>query len=256
MIDLSYITVHTIFIFIIIFTRVTAIIIALPGISEMYIPAKIRFILSFFISIILVPSKMDLFPTTPVNIIYITTLICGELIVGIFIGLSIKILLNTMSIVGNIVSTQSGLGAAMLFDPNQGAQSAIIGNFLSMIAITLFFITDMHHIFIAGLHQTYELFIPGRYLEIGDMAETIIKIAAKSFEIAVKLSSPIIVVTILLMCSAGILSKLMPAIQIFFIVNPAQIIVSFIILMLTLSVTFNWYLDFVNSSMENLILWE
>jgi flagellar biosynthetic protein FliR len=254
MLDLSYITSQTIFGFLLIGCRVGAILMTLPGIGEMYVTARTRLIIALVISFLLTPIIAPFIPTLPKTILGLFVNLFQEIWVGVFLGSIVRILFTVMSTAGLIIATQSGLGSAMLFDPNQGTQGAIIGNFLGGLAVTLIFITDMHHIFINGIKESYTLFNPTQGLMHGDLAESMIQIVSKSFEIAIKISAPQIIVGLLIMIAAGVLSRLMPSIQIFFILAPAQILISFFILMVTFTAGFSWYMDNIAEIIHNFLI--
>ncbi|MDH8131888.1 flagellar biosynthetic protein FliR, partial [Klebsiella pneumoniae] len=70
-----------------------------------------------------------------------------------------------------------GLGFVTTIDPTQGQQGALIGNFLTMLGLTLLFATDMHHLVIAALSESYNAFSPGELMSSGDVAA----LATKAF---------------------------------------------------------------------------
>ena len=67
-----------------------------------------------------------------------------------------------MQIAGSVVAQQMGLGFVTAVDPTQGQQGMIVGNFLGVLGVTLIFATDLHHLVIAALNDSYTLFQPGR----------------------------------------------------------------------------------------------
>src|SRR6266852_1750295 len=63
-----------------------------------------------------------------------------------------------------------GLGFVTAVDPTQGQQGLLIGNFLTMLGITLLFATDSHYLVIAALNDSYAIFSPGETMASGDVA--------------------------------------------------------------------------------------
>jgi flagellar biosynthetic protein FliR len=225
-----------------VFIRVSACLYLAPGFGEMYIPVRIKLLISLTISLVLVPVIKNI-PIQPANVFDLVLLIIHEMFVGLFIGSVARIMINTMNMVGGIFATQTGLGAAMLFDPAQGTQSYLVANFLGIIALLMIFATNTHHLFILGLIDSYEVFKPHESLIILDFTEVIINTIAYSFLVAIKIASPQIVVSIMFFLAGGILSRLMPSMQIFFVMAPAQIMIGFYILMVTLSASMLFFAE-------------
>jgi flagellar biosynthesis protein FliR len=251
---LELITVNTIFTISVVFSRLGAMIMTLPGIGETYVAVRSRLLFSLTASIVITPLVSRAIPEIPSSISQLFIILVIEILVGVFIGSICKIFIQSMQIAGTIISTQSALGAALLFDPNQGAQGAIIGNFLTIMAVTLFFSTGLHHVLIQGIVQSYDTFVPGNFLIAGDLLEVAARTLSSSFVIAFKIASPTIVVGFMIMIGAGILSRLMPGMQVFFILTPAQIILVFMILSSTLAVSITWYMNKLNISLQDLLL--
>ncbi len=158
-----------------------------------------------------------------------------EVIVGLMIGLTARIYFFALDVVGNLIGMQSGLSAASFFDPNQHGQVAIFSTFLNLVAIASFLASDVHHILIKGILDSYKKFNIGEMINIGDVANIFSQSVNNSFVLALKISSPFLVSNIAIHVGSGVLSRLMPNLQVFFILTPVQIAVTFGILAIALS---------------------
>ena len=248
---LESVTISALFSLLLIFCRIGSCIMVLPGFKELYVPVRSRLLFSLAISFLLMPTLRSSLPAFPHSALVLAMLMLGEIIVGIFIGSVTTILVTAMDTLGLIVATQSGLGSALLFDPNQGTQGAIVGNFVGMMIVTLFFITDMHYVLLRGLQESYQIFLPGHIPDTGDMSSVITRIVGQTFEVSLKLAAPQIVIGLLIFLGGGILSRLMPAMQIFFLLMPIQILISFFIITITLSTGMLWYLGFFEDTLTD-----
>ena len=148
---------------------------------------------------------------------------------------------------------QSGLGAASFFDPAQRAQVAIFGSFLFLAATAAIFITDTHFLFISGVIESYTRFPPGEMLNIQDVSKFVTHVINDSFILAFKMSSPFLVVSIAILVGSGILSRLMPNLQVFFVVTPAQILVMFCILYIVIIAIMEKIVEIIASTMQLVI---
>jgi flagellar biosynthetic protein FliR len=96
-------------------------------------------------------------------------------------------------------------------------------------AVVLLFVTDLHHLMLRGLIGSYELFPAGASMPIGDFAQVMTKVVASSFTIGVQLAAPFIIVALILMVGLGLIARMMPQIQIFFIAQPIQLALGILI---------------------------
>ena len=151
----------------------------------------------------------------------------------------------SLQIAGSVVAQQMGLGFVTAVDPSQGQQGAIVGNFLGVLGITLIFTTDMHHMVIAALNDSYLIFKPGEPPLLGDVASILTTTVSGAFRIGIQLSAPFLVFGLLFNLGLGILSRLMPQMQVFFIGLPLSILVGFLILLLVLGAMMMTFLNYV-----------
>lgn len=245
---------ETVFDFFLIFCRMGAVFMLMPGVGEVYVAPRIRLAFALSVSFILMPAMAPNFPAPSPDIMRTTIMILGELITGIFIGMLARIIQSTLHIAGMIIAFQSSLASAILFDTTQGTQGSVLGTFMTLLGITIFFTSNLHHVFIMGLFNSYQVFIPGQFPPIGEMAEVAPTMLSESFRIAIEISAPVAVIGVLLYLAAGLMSRLMPQMQVFFILVPVQILGSFYLLALTLSAAMIWYLEHFEKALNELFV--
>lgn len=250
---LEDITTASLFAFFLVFCRLAAGIMLLPGFSESYISPKARLVIALGVALVITPMTKQYLPPMPSSMFELIIIVSGEIIVGLFIGAVIKIILSSMHVAGMVISYQSGLAAATLFDPNQQTQGSIIGVFLTTLAVFLIFATNLHHIFLMGLIDSYKIFSPIQPMPIGGFSELISKTVAGSFLMGVKIAAPQIVIGLVLYLGAGIMARLMPQMQVFFVMMPVQIALGFFILMISLSAGMLWFMEYYREVLTNFV---
>jgi flagellar biosynthetic protein FliR len=214
-----------------VFCRVGSALLLLPALSEIYVPMQVRLLFGILLSI-------NITPQLPIDVeqllaseLGLFLYLAAELTVGLTIGLICNIALAALHTLGGIIAMQSGLGAASLFDANQGSQSTVFGAFLSISAIVVMLSLDIHAAMFQALSESYESLPIGAWANYYDqLIDGVIKTVNTAFNTAVKMSAPFIVVISLLFLAAGVLSRLMPQLQIFFVMLPVQILISFLLL--------------------------
>lgn len=250
MLDLPTFTVQTGYGILLILCRIGSMYMLMPALGELYISQHIRMAFALLISYALYPLLIDKIPPLPQATSGLSFLVMVEILIGLFFGMVIRMLLSAAHIAGLIIATVSGLAAASLFDSNQGGQTSIFGNLLSMISILLLVLGNAHHLVIQGLFQSYQFFVPGSMPSLHDMTYTIISIVTFVFLIGMKIAAPHLIVSFILNIGGGLLARLMPTIQIFFILIPVQIYISIFVLIATISSCMIWYHHHIISTLQ------
>ncbi len=222
--------------YILIFMRVGAIFMLMPGFSASYVNIQVRLILALAVTLILQPLLYSELPAEPQDFATFFGYVLAEITTGIFLGMVMQILFFALNFAGSIASQAIGFSNAQIFDPAFQTQTMIIETFLSIIAVTFIFITDIHHLMIKAIVDSYQLFIPGKVLPWGDMAQHITQTIDKSFSFGFKLGSPFIAFTIIFYSGMGLVSRLMPQLNIFFLSLPLQIYLGLGVLFITVPI--------------------
>jgi flagellar biosynthetic protein FliR len=221
--------------FILIFCRLGAAMMTLPGIGENSITPRARLAIALLTAALTVPVLGPLLPPLPAQPFHLAFLVVSEIGFGLALGLVARLTVSAMHIAGSIVAMQAGLAAAMFFDPNQGSQSALVSSALVFLGVALIFVTDLHLLAIRAAYDSYTLFPPAQAPAFGDFARVATDLVATSFALGLKLAGPFIVYGIVFNVALGLLNRLMPTLQIFFIMQAPQIAFAFLLLGLALT---------------------
>ena len=230
---LPILTSHDVFALFLIFVRVGAALMLMPGFSEPYIFSRSRLLFALILSLVIAGPVTPYLPELPQNVGQLALLIGKEALLGLFLGGATRIMFATLHIAGSTIAVQSGLATASVFDPAQSTQGTLPGNFLTTVAMVLLFVTDGHHMLLRGLVESYDHLGAGKELPIGDMAAFITRIVQKAFDLGVQIAAPLLLVGLLTNLAMGVLNRLMPTFQVFFIALPLQLLLAFATLMLS-----------------------
>lgn len=238
--------------FLLTFARVGTMVMLLPGVGELNLPSRVRLALALVLTAILLPSHQNAY-TVDLNAIGpVLVMLFQEMIVGAVLGLTARLAVSALQIAGSVVAQQLGLGFVTAVDPTQNQQGMLVGNFLTVVGVTLIFATDMHHLVIAGLNDSYTIFAPGEMPIVGDVAQHITGVIATAFRIGIQLSAPFLVFGLLFNLGLGVLSRLMPQMQVFFVGMPLSILLGFIILLLVVGAMMMTFTDYVEAVLRQL----
>lgn len=239
--------------FMLVFARVGTMIMLLPGIGEMTVPARIRLAIALILTAILVPLHRAAY-TIDLNALGpILVMLFQELIIGAVLGLTARLAISALQVAGSVIAQQLGLGFVTAVDPTQNEQGALVGNFLTMLGVTLIFTTDLHHMIIAALNDSYRLFAPGEMPITGDVAHLFTRIISTAFRIGIQLSAPFLVFGLLFNLGLGVLSRLMPQMQVFFIGLPLSILLGFLLLLLVVGAMMGIFVGYMENVISELV---
>lgn len=230
-----------VFAFILTFVRLGTAIMIMPGVGDSFVSARIRLLIALSLSFVLFPIVMPFMPQVP-GTAQLLSLIIMEFVVGLFYGTVARIFMTAMDTAGMVISLQSGLANAQLFNPSLASQGSLIGAFLSVTGVVLLFATNLHHLLFMGLVESYDFFPVGAIPDTGSMAELMARAVSSAFSVGVKIGGPFIVIILLLYVGMGVLARVMPQIQVFLLALPLQILLSLLTLMLMMSAGFMFWL--------------
>jgi flagellar biosynthetic protein FliR len=140
----------------------------------------------------------------------------------------------------------------MTVDPSMGGQQASIGNFLTLLGIALIFAADLHHLAIGAIRSSYTLLPPAGMPDPSDAAALAIRAVGRGFALAVQISAPFIVFGILFNLGLGVLSRLMPQFQIFFLAMPATILIGMLVMLAVLAVMMGVFVESLGAFMADM----
>lgn len=236
-----------------IFCRVGSALMVLPGFGEAYVPPRIRLLLALVFSVLLVPMLQSSMPPLPGSPLALFIIMLGEILVGIFMGLIARTVLMVLHVSGSIIASQSSLAVAAMFDPSTGTQSPVVSNMLTLAAVLLFFTLDLHHLVLAALVQSYDVFAPGGMPSVQDMNILHLRLVADSFALGVALAGPHIVFSLLFYLAGGLMTRLMPNFQVFFVMMSPQILIAFFLLMALSSTMLGYFANFMQEQYMNFV---
>ncbi|HXQ84698.1 MAG TPA: flagellar biosynthetic protein FliR [Xanthobacteraceae bacterium] len=238
--------------YLLVFARTGTMVMLLPGLGEQNISARMRLTIALILAAVLLPLHRSAYDIDPSALGPAIVMLMEEIMIGAVLGLTARLTISALEVAGSVIAQQLGLGFVTAIDPTQGEQGVLVGNFLTMLAITLFFATDMHHLVIAALNDSYSLFEPGEVPATGDVAALMTKTVSGAFRIGIQLSAPFLVFGLLFNLGLGVLSRLMPQMQVFFVALPLSIMIGLLFLLLVIGSMMGLFLDYAGGVLHDL----
>jgi flagellar biosynthetic protein FliR len=238
--------------YLLVFARVGTMVMLLPGLGEIAVPVRIRLTVALILAAVLFPLHRAAYQVDLRSLSSLVTMLMQEILIGAVLGIAARLAISALQLTGTIVAQQLGLGFVTTIDPTIGQQGVILGNFLAMLGIVLVFATDTHYLVIAALNDSYTIFAPGEVPATGDMAALASRTVAGAFRVGVQLSAPFLIFGILFNVGLGVLSRLMPQMQVFFVGVPLSILLGFLILIVVLGAMMWGFLDYLQSVLRDI----
>ena len=221
--------------FFLVFARIGTTFVLLPGFSVSYVSPRMRVLMALAVSLVVTPVVAGKLPGLPATPAELALMLLAEMTVGAFFGLMARFLVAALQVTGTIVSLVSSMANAFIQDPLADQQSSVIAGFLSTLGVLLLFVTDLHHLMLRAVVDSYSLFTPGESLLMGDMTQMVARRVADAFALGLQLASPLVVTGFAYYLGLGLLTRLMPQMPVFFVGLPIQVTIQISVLALALS---------------------
>jgi flagellar biosynthetic protein FliR len=226
-----------------IFLRVGAVVMLIPGIGEGFVPPRIRLGLALLLSLCLAPVAQPALGALPQTAGELGGAAIKELVIGLMLGALMRMMLSALAVGGEIISLQTTLAFAQTSNPFQAQPGAAVTTFMTMLGTTLIFASNLHHMFIAAIVRSYTLFAPARHVLVQDAATVAVRTAASCFSLGLQLAAPVIVFSLVFQIATGLVGRVMPQFQIFFASTPLTLLLGLSIFALGLGGGMLMWLD-------------
>ncbi|MEE8455597.1 MAG: flagellar biosynthetic protein FliR [Limibaculum sp.] len=230
------------FTILLVFVRVGAAMMILPGYGEPYIFPRLRLLLALMTSVVVAPVLSETLPAMPESAAMLFLIILGEVLIGVFLGTLSRLFLAALTTAGMLIAYMSTMANALTLDPTAAQQGSIAGSFLSIVALLTIVTLNLHHLMLMAVVDSYQLFIPGQVPPVGDFSDLMARTVAKTFLLSFQIAAPFVVVGLIFFLGVGLLGRLMPQMQVFFVAMPLQIMVGIAVLFIALPAIVRWFI--------------
>ena len=207
-----------------VFTRVGALVMLMPGVGEAAIPSRIRLALALVLALVMYSVVRAGLPPVPDTLAALVGHMGIELAVGLGLGALLRLFLGALAVAGEIISLQTTLAFSQTTNPLQAQPTASVSAFLAILGVTLVFVTDLHQLFIGAVAHSYALFPAGRAPNVQDMAGLAVKTFAQTFALGLQLATPVVVFALVFNVALGLVARIMPQFQVFFAAAPLTLL--------------------------------
>ncbi|PCI42492.1 MAG: flagellar biosynthetic protein FliR [Rhodospirillaceae bacterium] len=241
------------FAFLLVFSRIGAAFSMLPGFSSRQVTMKARLIFAVAVSFLMTPLLMEFLPSEPASVSVLVLLIMSEILIGLFLGIIPRVFMAALQTTGTLVAMLASLSNMFAMDNVSEQQSSVLAGYLSIIGLTLVFVTNTHHLMLQAVVDSYALFIPAQGPMIADMTDYLAHRVSDSFRLGLQMSSPMLLAGLAYYLGIGIMGRLMPQLPIFFFGMPIQISLQIYLFAISLTTVMMVFMQYFTEGIYNLI---
>ncbi len=224
---------NQVFVFMLLFARLSGLFAFFPFFSHMTIPISIKTALTLFMVIFLFPLVPPLHVTP--TLLSLSLAVTGELLIGFVAGLFLTIVLSVLQMAGMQISNVMGFTMASVIDPQTSTSIPLVSQFLSLIGLMVVLAFNGHHQMLLFISDSLQVIPLGSFYPQTNIISYLAKAVTNMFAYGFILSFPIIAISLLLDLVFGMLMKTMPQFNLLVVGFPIKIVASFIVLVAILS---------------------
>jgi flagellar biosynthetic protein FliR len=213
-------------------TRILAMIASSPVLGNKQVPARVKIGLSVLIALIVAPA-MGPMPAVPVGSPQGLLIIVQQIVIGVAMGFSIRLIFTAVDMAGELIGLQMGLGFATYYDPVNASQTPVVAQWLGMIAALAFLALNGHLYMLSALAESF------RTLPVGETmtaqgALGVVSWGGSIFAYALQISLPILAALLITNVALGILTRAAPQLNLFAVGFPITLTIGFVVLALSI----------------------
>jgi len=215
-----------------IFLRISGMIFTAPIFSSMNFPVIAKLFLSLIITYIVFFMIGEYDFSYDKGLIFLGMTGVKEVITGMIIGFVMQFVFYAINYAGMLIGFDLGLGMAMAFDPTTEVSTNLLGQVLNIFALLVFILVNGHQYIVRAIGFSFEVVPLGEYVIKEDVINTLVLYSGSIFILAVKMAAPIIVSFFLLHIASGIMARVNPQMNVFFVIHPLKMGMGFALISL------------------------
>lgn len=215
------------------FCRILALIAASPFFGTRGVPNTIKIGLAFVLTVVVAPVLGPMPAVQPASA-YGLFILAQQIMIGVAMGLAIRVVFSAIEMAGHIMGLQMGLGFATFFDPQNSTQIPVMGQFIGLIAMLLFVATDGHLMVVSALVESFSVLPIGLHPFSSQGWHTLALWGSEVFRAGVLISLPVVAVLMMTNIALAVLTRAAPQLNIFVVGFPLTLAVGFIVISIAL----------------------
>ncbi|MSP00095.1 MAG: type III secretion protein [Acetobacteraceae bacterium] len=203
--------------------RIGATFALMPGLGEATVPMVVKAGMILTLTVLLLPVIEPALPPRPVTELALALLVLTEMANGLWFGWLARVLTASLPMAGQLIADYTGLSNVLLPSPELGAQTSVVARLYEVAVPALILSSGLYMLPLSALVGFYGLIPPGTLAWVPDSTETTVAVVAGSFLLALRLAAPFLLAAVAWNVAIGLIARLVPRLQVFFVALPGQI---------------------------------
>ncbi len=218
---------HALLFFMLIMTRWLTMTITIPFLGGQLVPSPVRVGLAALLSALCFSLLVDKQNFTDQSILFTVLLFVKEALIGFFMGFFASLIFYVYELIGEFLDISRAASMSRLLVPELKHQSSAMGVLLFQLSLVIFIGFGFHREVIAVAFDSFTTF-PVLTLEANlftaDFLPHAVMIVAELFSSALCFALPVIVVCFLIDLAFGLMNRVAPQINAYFLSLPAKML--------------------------------
>ncbi|HEX2993785.1 MAG TPA: flagellar biosynthetic protein FliR [Anaerolineales bacterium] len=235
------------------FTRIMAIMIHVPVLGGQNIPSQVRIGLGFALAMVLIPWQPLPVDAESMGMVAYAVAIGKEILIGTLIGYAADLAFGAIQIAGAAMGIGSGFESSRIFNPAMGEGGSAFDQIFVMTAMMIFLVINGHHLVLIAIQKTFEVIPLNGPLPFGNM-ESVMLATSAFIAAGIHLALPVMTALLLADLTLGLLARVAPQVQVYFLGLPIKVVVSLLAMSMTFAVMFPSLSALFRTMAENMLL--
>jgi flagellar biosynthesis protein FliR len=223
--DYSAIRLHDLYVFVLLFARVSGLMVAAPILGNRSIPRPVKAGLALIFSLAVLPMTAPKVGAIPDHLYLLAGQVLGDVIFGLSLGYLARLLFSAIEMAGYFVDTQMGFGMVNLYDPFAEQQTSVLSVFQYQLALTVYLLSNGHLLLLGALAESFNVLLPGGVSLNAGFGMTAVPMLQLMFALGFRLALPAAGVLFVVDFAFGLIARLVPQVNVFIVGVPAKIII-------------------------------
>lgn len=241
---------HQLVAFILVLARVAPLFVLAPLFSSRLVPTRVRGIIAVALAIGLSPvlAQGRHLPTDGIDIAF---LVGKEMLVGLAFAFTLSALFAAITVAGTFLDTSIGFSFGSIVDPINGTQSSVLQQAYSLVALMVFIAINGDSWVVQGFAKTYDLVPLDRNPNLGALVAGVDTAFVQIFSAAIQVAGPVLLALILTDAAFGLVSRVVPQLNVFGVGFPAKVAVGLLLIGASLPFVAGWLSDGLQTSVSD-----
>lgn len=222
--NLTAIGVHTFYSFLLIFARASGMISVAPVLGNRSLPNALKAGLALLLSLATTPLLEPLAKAVPTDILSLILQVMSEALLGLVIGYVARAFFAAVEMAGFLVDTQMGFGFLQLSNPFAEHPASVLGTFQYQLAIVLYLMMNGHLLLMGSLVDSFRVVVPGGFVPQSGFGMVFVPLLETLLLLCLRIALPALGVLLVLEIAFGLMARMVPTLNVFFIGSPAKVI--------------------------------